>query len=181
MLNGASILAGDVLLGLPSTGLHTNGYSLARKLLFEMAGYGANTFLPELGGTVADELLKVHRSYLRPIQTLAAKGILKGAAHITGGGMTGNAPRILPPRVAIEVNAASWPVPPIFDLLRRLGNIPDDDYRRTFNLGIGMILVIAGRNLARARKLLDGLGEPCYEIGRVVPLKRGSTARVIYI
>jgi len=181
MLSGASILAGDVLLGLPSTGLHTNGYSLARKLLFEMAGYGANTFLPELGGTVADELLKVHRSYLRPIQTLAAKGILKGAAHITGGGMTGNAPRILPPRVAIEVNAASWPVPPIFDLLRRLGNIPGDDYRRTFNLGIGMILVIAGRNLARARKLLDGLGEPCYEIGRVIPLKRGSTTRVIYI
>ena len=79
------------------------------------------------------------------------------------------------------MNAASWPVPPIFDLLRRLGNIPGDDYRRTFNLGIGMILVIAGRNLARARKLLDGLGEPCYEIGRVIPLKRGSTTRVIYI
>jgi phosphoribosylformylglycinamidine cyclo-ligase len=181
MLNGASILAGDILLGLPSTGLHTNGYSLARKLLLDGAGYGVNTFLPELGGTVGDELLKVHRSYLRPIQALASKGLLKGAAHITGGGITGNTPRILPPRVAIEVNTAAWPVPPVFELLRRLGNIPDDDYRRTFNLGIGMIFAVAKRNLVRARKLIDGLGERCYEIGRVVPLKRGSKTRVIYL
>jgi phosphoribosylformylglycinamidine cyclo-ligase len=181
MLKGASIRAGDILLGLPSTGLHTNGYSLARKLLLEVAGYGVKTFLPELGGTVGDELLKVHRSYLRPLQGLASKGLLKGAAHITGGGITGNTPRILPPGVAIEVDTAAWPAPPIFELLRRLGNIPDDDYRRTFNLGIGMILVVAKRNLARARKLLDGLGEPCYEIGRVVPLKRGAKARVIYV
>jgi len=181
MLNGSTIRPGDVLLGLPSTGLHTNGYSLARKLLLEVAGYGVKTYLPELGGTVGDELLKVHRSYLGPIQALATKGLLKGAAHITGGGITGNTPRILPPRVAIEVETASWKVPPIFELLRRLGNIPDDDYRRTFNLGIGMILVVAKRNLARARKLLDGLGQPCHEIGRVVSLKRGSKARVIYL
>jgi len=181
MINGATIRAGDILLGLPSTGLHTNGYSLARKLLLEVAGYGVKTYLPELGGTVGDELLKVHRSYLRPIQALAAKGLLKGAAHITGGGITGNTPRILPPRVAIEVDTAAWLAPPIFELLRRLGNIPDDDYRRTFNLGIGMILVVAGRNLARVRKLLDGLAEPCYEIGRVIPLGRGSKTRVAYL
>jgi phosphoribosylformylglycinamidine cyclo-ligase len=181
MIDGASIRAGDVLLGLPSTGLHTNGYSLARKLLLEVAGYGVKTYLPELGGTVGDELLKVHRSYLGSLQALAAKGLLKGAAHITGGGITGNTPRILPPRVAIEVITAAWQVPPIFELLRRLGNIPDDDYRRTFNLGIGMILVVAKRNLARARKLLDGLGQPCYEIGRVIPLKRGSKTRVVYL
>ena len=181
MLNGSTIRTGDVLLGLPSTGLHTNGYSLARKLLIEVAGYGVKTYLPELGGTVGDELLKVHRSYLGPLQALAAKGLLKGAAHITGGGITGNTPRILPPRVAIEVDTASWKVPPIFELLRRLGDIPDDDYRRTFNLGIGMILVVAKRNLARARKLLDDLDQPCHEIGRVVPLKRGSKARVIYL
>ncbi len=180
LLNGAAIRAGDILLGLPSTGLHTNGYSLARKLLLEMAGYDVKTYLPELGGTVGDELLKVHRSYLRPIQTLAAKGLLKGAAHITGGGITGNTPRILPPGVAIEVATAAWRVPPVFELLRRLGNIPDDDYRRTFNLGIGMIFVVGKRNLTRARKLLDGLGEPCYEIGSVVAMKRGSKARVLY-
>jgi phosphoribosylformylglycinamidine cyclo-ligase len=180
MINGAAIRAGDILLGLPSTGLHTNGYSLARKLLLEVAGYDVKTYLPELGGTVGDELLKVHRSYLRPIQTLAAKGLLKGAAHITGGGITGNTPRILPPGVAIEVATTAWRVPPVFELLRRLGNIPDDDYRRTFNLGIGMIFVVGKRNLARARKLLDGLGEPCYEIGSVVAMKRGSKARVLY-
>jgi phosphoribosylformylglycinamidine cyclo-ligase len=181
MLNGVSIHAGDVLLGLPSTGLHTNGYSLARKLLLEVAGYGVKTFLPELGGTVGEELLRVHRSYLRPIQALASQGLLRGAAHITGGGITGNTPRILPPRTAIEVDTTAWPAPPIFELLRRLGNMPDEDYRRTFNLGIGMILVVAKRNVARARKALDGLGEPCYEIGHVIPLKRGSRARVIYL
>jgi phosphoribosylformylglycinamidine cyclo-ligase len=181
MLSGAAIRAGDVLLGLPSTGLHTNGYSLARKLLLEVAGYGVNTFLPELGGTVGDELLKVHRSYLRPIQALLSKKLLRGAAHITGGGITGNTPRILPPDVGIEVNTSTWPVPPIFELLRRLGRIPDDDYRRTFNLGIGMILVVAKTNLARARKVLDTLGEPCYQIGRTVPLGRGAKSRVAYL
>jgi phosphoribosylformylglycinamidine cyclo-ligase len=181
MLKGAAIRPGDALLGLPSTGLHTNGYSLARKLLLEVAGYGVNTYLPELGCTVGDELLKVHRSYLRPLQALAAKGLLKGAAHITGGGITGNTPRILPPGVAIEVNTAAWPVLPVFELLRRLGNIPDDDYRRTFNLGIGMILVVGARSLVRARRLLDALGEPSYEIGRVIARKRGSNARVVYL
>ena len=181
MLTGATIRAGDVLLGLPSTGLHTNGYSLARKLLLEVAGYGVDTFLPELGSTVSGELLKVHRSYLRPIQALLSKRLLRGAAHITGGGITGNTPRILPPRVAIEVDMSAWPVPPVFELLRRLGRIPDDDYRRTFNLGIGMILVVAKRDLERARKLLDSLGEPCYQIGRTVPLKRGAKTRVVYL
>jgi phosphoribosylformylglycinamidine cyclo-ligase len=180
MLTGAAIRAGDVLLGLPSTGLHTNGYSLARKLLFDVAGYGVKTFLPELNNTVGDELLKVHRSYLKPIQALSAKGLLKGAAHITGGGITGNTPRILPPGVGIEVDTSAWRVPPVFELLRRLGRIPDDDYRRTFNLGIGMILAVGSRSAARARKLLEGLGETVYEIGRVAPLKRGA-ARVIYV
>jgi phosphoribosylformylglycinamidine cyclo-ligase len=146
-----------------------------------VAGYGVKTFLPELGCTVGEELLKVHRSYLKPIQALAADGLLKGAAHITGGGITDNTPRILPAGVAIEVDTSSWPVPPVFELLRRLGRVPDDDYRRTFNLGIGMVLVVARRNLARALKTLDRLGETHYEIGRVVPLKRGAASRVIYV
>jgi phosphoribosylformylglycinamidine cyclo-ligase len=181
MLTGAAIRPGDVLLGLPSTGLHTNGYSLARKLLFEVAGYSVNTFLPELGSTVGGELLKVHRSYLRPIQALLSKKLLHGAAHITGGGITENAPRILPKRVGIAVDTSAWTVPPIFELLRRLGKVPDGDYRRTFNLGIGMILVVAARGAARACKTLDSLREPWRRIGRVVPLKRGAKSRVIYL
>jgi len=127
VLTGRKIVDGDVLLGLPSTGLHTNGYSLARKLLFEVAGYGPDTFVPELQSTVADELLKVHRSYLHPIRKLLSEGILKGAAHITGGGITDNTPRILPESAAIVVDTSSWSIPPIFELLRGLGNIPEDD------------------------------------------------------
>ncbi|HEX8985358.1 MAG TPA: phosphoribosylformylglycinamidine cyclo-ligase [Bryobacteraceae bacterium] len=181
MLTGAAIAEGDVLLGLPSNGLHTNGYSLARRLLFDVAGYGVKTHLPELGCTVGDELLKVHRSYLRPLQALAAKGLLKGAAHITGGGITDNTPRVLPKGAGVEVDTAAWRVPPVFELLQRLGRIPDDDYRRTFNLGIGMILVTGKRSAARARKTLEALGETVYEIGRVVPMKRGAAARVRYV
>ncbi len=181
MLTGAAIRAGDLLIGLPSTGLHTNGYSLARKLLIEIAKYDARTFLPELGSTVGDELLKIHRSYFAPLQRLLAEGWLKGAAHITGGGMTDNIPRILPAGLSAEIDTASWPVPPVFALLQRLGNIPDPDYRRTFNLGIGMVLVIAQRNLTRARSTLERLGETPYEIGRVVALKRGARSRVKYL
>src|SRR6266699_1294503 len=139
LLDGKKIAAGDLLFGLPSTGLHTNGYSLARMLLFEVAGFKPDTFVPELQSTVADELLKVHRSYLQPIRKLMAAGVLKGAAHITGGGITDNTPRILPDNVGIQVDLSSWMPPPIFALLRRLGAIPEDDLRRTFNLGIGMI------------------------------------------
>src|SRR5206468_143759 len=117
LLTGRSIRAGNVLIGLPSTGLHTNGYSLARKLLLETAAYTPDTFLPELGCTVADELLKVHRSYLRPIRSLAAARLLHGAAHITGGGITDNTPRMLPKGLAVEIDTASWRVPPVFELL----------------------------------------------------------------
>ncbi len=181
MLTGAGIRAGDVVLGLPSTGLHTNGYSLARKLFFEVAGYGVKTFLPELNCTVGDELLKVHRSYLTPIQTLLSEGVLKGAAHITGGGMSDNIPRILPAGLGVEIARGSWPVLPVFELMRELGGIPEDDYRRTLNLGIGMVLVVGRRNLSRARRILETLKETPYEIGRVVAAKRGAASRVVYL
>jgi phosphoribosylformylglycinamidine cyclo-ligase len=181
MLTGAGIRAGDLLLGLPSTGLHTNGYSLARKLLFDRAGYGTKTFLPELGCTVGDELLKVHRSYLKPIQALLPDGVLRGAAHITGGGMSDNIPRIIPAGLAVQIDRAAWPVPPVFELLRRLGNVPEDDYRRTFNLGIGMVLVVGPRHLSRAFRTLARLKEPFCQIGRVVAAKRGARSRVIYL
>lgn len=179
LLTGKTVQPGDLLLALPSTGLHTNGYSLARKLLFEVAGYTPKTFLPELDCTIADELLKVHRSYLKPIQKLMKEGLLAAAAHITGGGITDNTPRVLPKGMAAEVKLGSWPVLPVFELLRRLGNVPDDDYRRTFNLGAGMILVIPQKKAIKAEKLLKRLKEPFYEIGRIVRQPRGK-GRVIY-
>ena len=183
LIAGKRIRAGDVLLGLLSNGLHTNGYSLARKLLFEVAGYAPSTVVPELGGTVADALLQVHRSYLKPIRALAEKGLLRGAAHITGGGLTDNTPRMLPEGLAAEIDTRAWTIPPIFELLRRLGNLPEDDYRRTFNLGIGMILAVPGPvgspQMRRAEKVLRTLGEPYLVAGQVVPQKRRG-ARVVY-
>ncbi len=177
MLTGSTIRAGDVLLGLASNGLHTNGYSLARKLLFDVAGYSIGQFLPECNATVGDELLRVHRSYLKPIRALAEAKLLKGAAHITGGGITGNLPRVLPAELAAEIDVSAWQAPPIFELLRHIGAIPDDDWRRTFNLGIGMILAVGPRNAARAEALLTELGETHYRIGSVAGRRR---ARVVY-
>ena len=173
LLTGRAIRPGDVLLGLPSTGLHTNGYSLARKLLFEIAGYGPKTLLPEVGQTVGDALLAVHRSYLKPIRTLLDAGLLRGAAHITGGGITDNTPRILPDGLTAEIDTRAWRIPPIFETLRRIGNIPDDDYRRTFNLGVGMIFSVGARSAKRAEAALNKLGETPFRIGQVIDRKRG--------
>ena len=171
MLTGSTIRPGDVLLGLPSTGLHTNGYSLARKLLFEVAQV-------PLDDALADELLKVHRSYLKPIRALIEARVLKGAAHITGGGISDNTPRILPSGLAARISTSAWQIPPIFERLRQIGNIEVADYRRTFNLGIGMILAVSQRNLAKARAVLSALGEASYQIGEVME-SRG--ARVVYV
>jgi phosphoribosylformylglycinamidine cyclo-ligase len=171
MLTGSAIRAGDVLLGLASSGLHTNGYSLARKLLFDVARV-------PLDDRLADELLQVHRSYLKPMRALIDARVLKGAAHITGGGITDNLPRILPEGLAARVDVSRWTVPPIFEKLRAIGNIAPADYRRTFNLGIGMILVVAKRNLRKARAILSSSGESSFEIGEVV--KTGGP-RVVYV
>jgi len=180
MITGGSIRKGDVLIGLPSTGLHTNGYSLARKLLFEVAGHKPDARIAGFAGTLADELLKLHRSYLKPIRALHDEGILKGAAHITGGGITDNTPRILPKGLGVEIDSNSWPVLPIFELLRETGNIPEADYRRTFNLGIGMILVVSRRDVAEAARVLKRLREKYFEIGRVVEAPRKGP-RVVYV
>lgn len=179
LVTGKRIRAGDLLLALPSAGLHTNGYSLARKLLFEVAGYAPSTFVAELGATVADALLQVHRSYLKPIRALADQGLLRGAAHITGGGLTDNTPRMLPEGLAAQIDTGAWTIPPIFELLRRLGNLPDDDYRRTFNLGIGMLLAVSRAQFRRAENLLRKMGEPFFAVGEVVAQKRRGP-RVVY-
>jgi phosphoribosylformylglycinamidine cyclo-ligase len=180
LLTGKTIKAGDVLLGLPSSGLHTNGYSLARKLLFEVASHEPLTFVEQLQSTIADELLKVHRSYLKPIQALMKARVLKGAAHITGGGITENTPRMLPKTLAAEIEIGSWPVLPIFEFLRNLGEIPEDDYRRSFNLGIGMVFAIAERDLAAAEGALRSIREKFYQIGCVIRQPRTTKSRVIY-
>ena len=174
LLTGKTIRKGDALLALPSTGLHTNGYSLARKLMFETAGYTTETFLPEVGATVADALLAVHRSYLKPIQTLMAAKMLKGAAHITGGGITDNTPRMLPKGLAAAIHTFAWRIPPLFELMRGIGGMPDDDYRRTFNLGVGMIFAVPGGKAAQAARVLEKLGETPFQIGEVVAQKRGG-------
>lgn len=180
MLTGGSVKAGDALFGLPSNGLHTNGYSLARKLLFEVAGQKPDAMLPELAGSLADELLRVHKSYLKPIQALLEAKMLNAAAHITGGGLTENVPRVLPIGLGAEIHTERWPRQPIFELLRRLGNIPEDDFRRTFNLGVGMVLIVPAKKAAAASAMLKSVKEPHYEIGRVVALGSRRGKRVIY-
>jgi phosphoribosylformylglycinamidine cyclo-ligase len=180
MLTGEGIQAGDLLLGLPSNGLHTNGYSLARKLFFEVGGLTPDSQVPEFSGSVADELLKVHRSYLKPIQLLIEAKVLKGAAHITGGGLTDNVPRILPRGLGVEIDTSAWPTQPIFDLLKKLGNVPDEDHRRTFNLGVGMVLVVSEKKLALVSQLLKKTREIFYQIGQVVA-HSGKGARVRYL
>lgn len=170
MLTGKSIQAGDVLLGLESNGLHTNGYSLARKLLFEVAGR-------KLDQPLADELMTVHRSYLKPIRELIKAHCLRGAAHITGGGITGNTPRMLPEGLAARISLSTWKVPPIFEELRAIGNIPLDDYRRTFNLGIGMILAVPRRKCSMSHRILDKLRQRWHIIGQVV---ESTGPRVVY-
>lgn len=173
LLTGKEIQAGDILLALPSSGLHTNGYSLARKLLFERAGYSPETVLPEIGRTLGDALLAVHRSYLKPIRALVAAGLLRGAAHITGGGITDNTPRMLPRGMGVTIDTSAWKIPPIFEVLQRIGNIPRDDYWRTLNLGVGMILAVPERTVTKAESLLGRSGESPFRIGSVVPVRRG--------
>jgi phosphoribosylformylglycinamidine cyclo-ligase len=170
LLTGSDIKPGDVLVGLPSNGLHTNGYSLVRKVVPKA----------ELSPGLTDELLKIHKSYLAPLHALHKAKLLKGAAHITGGGLTGNIPRILPRNCAVEIDPHSWPSQPIFHLLQRLGNIPEDDFRRTFNLGIGMVLVIAENKIGFVSQILKKLREPFSLIGRVVRSK-SKQPRVLYL
>ena len=173
LLSGSRIRPGDILLGLPSVGLHTNGYSLARKLLLETAGYALDERVPRLKCTVAEELLKPHRSYAKVIVRLNDAGVLQGAAHITGGGIPGNLPRIFPKGVAARISLGSWPVLPVFELLREVGNVSDAEMWQTFNMGLGMILVVAPRALPKAASLLKRAQQPFYPIGTIAKGRRG--------
>ena len=159
IVDGRSIAVGDVLIGLPSNGLHTNGYSLARKIAFEGLQLKIDSHVPELGETIGDAFLRTHRSYLPVIKPLLGKGTIKGMAHITGGGITDNLPRVLPPGTAAKINRTSWRVPPIFRWLGESGRVPEFDLRRALNMGIGMILVVAAKNADAVRKDLLHAGE----------------------
>ncbi len=164
VIDGKSITPGDVVLGIPSNGLQTNGYSLARKLFFEIAGHKTDTFIDELETTVGDALLATHHSFLPQIGPLLDGGMIKGLVHITGGGFLENIPRILPEGVSVEINRGSWPELPIFGLMQKLGNVSDHEMFRTFNMGIGMIVFCSE---ADKGAIVAGL-EKIYEIGRVV-------------
>jgi phosphoribosylformylglycinamidine cyclo-ligase len=168
IVDGSRIRPGDLVLGLPSLGLHTNGYSLARKVLLEQQGMKLTDRVPELGRTLGDELLAPHRCYWPVLQPLLAKGWLKGVAHITGGGLTDNPPRILPRGCQMEIRLGTWPVLPVFDLIARLGRVPQDDMLRTFNVGIGMALVVGRRELERVTAALKKRRERFWIIGRIV-------------
>jgi phosphoribosylformylglycinamidine cyclo-ligase len=172
LITGAGIKAGDVLIGMPSTGLHTNGYSLARKLLFEVAGYKATQYVTAIREKAGLALLKTHRSYLHVIQKLVTAGLTTGMAHVTGGGITENLPRILPKNVTAQVELGSWPVLPIFEHLRELGQVSGEEMMRTFNMGIGLIAAIPAEKFTRAKNLLDRAEEKFYVIGRVVKGER---------
>ena len=165
VIDGKSIVPGDVVLGLPSTGLQTNGYSLARKLFFEIGGYKPDTYLEELGTTVGEALLATHSSFLPQIGPLLDSGLIKGLAHITGGGFLENIPRILPDNVSVEINRGTWPEPPVFGVMRRLGNVSDQEMFRTFNMGIGMVLICAESEKDHIKSQIS----ESREIGRVTP------------
>jgi phosphoribosylformylglycinamidine cyclo-ligase len=169
IINGSRITAGDVVLGLPSLGLHTNGYSLARKVFFDVAGYQVDTHLPELGCTVGEELLKPHKNYLTGLSRLIEhEGVIKGLAHITGGGLIENVPRILPRNVDAAIRANSWEVPPVFKLIQKLGNVPDEDMLRTFNMGIGMVVITSKGFAQFVNDQLSNSREKVYQLGEIV-------------
>jgi len=176
LIDGRSVVPGDVLIGLPSTGLHTNGYSLARRVFFEAAGWRVDTFVRELNAVVGDVLLAPHRSYLPLIKPFFDRQSMKGLAHVSGGGITENLPRVLPDGCAAEIDRQAWTVPPIFRVLQQRGDITDAEMFRTFNMGIGLVIVCASREADRIINTLSRAGEPnAIRIGFVVSGDRTVT------
>lgn len=168
IITGEKIEIGDVLIGLPSTGLHTNGYSLARKLFFEVAHYTPESFVSEIRNKAGAELMRTHKSYWPVVRRLIDADAVVALAHITGGGITENLPRVLPKGKAALVELGSWPVLPVFTHLQKLGDVDQDEMMRTFNMGIGMVLVVPAKKFKRVQTILERAGEKGYTIGRIV-------------
>ena len=178
IIDGRTIAAGDIVLALPSVGLHTNGYSFARKLFFEVAGYAPDTHLESLNATVGEALLAPHKSYLHALEGLLDTRKIKGLAHITGGGLTDNIPRILPEGANVEIRRGSWKVLPIFEIMREIGNVSEAEMMRAFNMGVGMVIICAPEDREEIMAHCAQRGEACDEIGRVYS---GGTRKVRYI
>jgi phosphoribosylformylglycinamidine cyclo-ligase len=170
IVDGKKIKIGDLLIGLPSSGLHTNGYSLARHILFDQLNLTVDSIPEGMSHTLGEELLKVHRSYLTPVSSLLGKNLVKGMAHITGGGFIDNIPRILPGGVTVQIERV-WPIPDIFNFLCERGSVSKTERYRVFNMGIGMVLIIDKNNLSKVEDTLNHINEPYYLIGQVVEKK----------
>jgi phosphoribosylformylglycinamidine cyclo-ligase len=180
VIDGSEISAGDRLIGLASSGLHSNGYSLVRKVLSDQLNLRVDDWVEELGRTIGEELLEPTRVYAKPVMPLKQEFRIRGIAHITGGGIKGNLPRILPPRCKASLPKGSWQVPPIFSFLQRMGRIPEEEMWRTFNNGIGMILVVKTEEAEDVLIRLKELGERAFLIGRISEVK-GEEERVEFI
>ena len=165
IIDGSRVRAGDALIGIPSTGLHTNGFSLARAVLLKE--FSLDRTVDELGEPLGDALLRVHRSYLAAIRALAGKFDVRALSHITGGGIVGNTMRVVPPGKTLRIDWAAWDRPPIFRLIQRLGGVPEDDMRRTFNLGIGLVAIVPRRESSNVISFLKKKGERSFVIGEV--------------
>jgi phosphoribosylformylglycinamidine cyclo-ligase len=176
IITGKNVQIGDVILGLASNGLHTNGYSLARKLLFEVAGYSPETYVNEIRNKVGNELMRTHKSYWPALKKLIDAQCVSALAHITGGGITENLPRVLPRGTAAVIELGSWPILPIFEHLQQLGNVEQEEMLRTFNMGIGMLMVIPAAKFKKVQTVLERVGEKAFTVGRVVKGER----KVVY-
>ena len=167
ILTGKNVKPGDTLLALPSAGLHTNGYSLARKLAFEVAKLKPDTYVAEVGNKIGAELLKPHLCYAPALKNLLSKGWISALAHITGGGIPGNLPRVLPSGVKAIVDLDAWPIPPIFKYLAKLGEIDTDELLQSFNMGVGMIVIVPADHVKEAEADLKRRREKFFRIGRI--------------
>jgi phosphoribosylformylglycinamidine cyclo-ligase len=159
-----------------SNGLHTNGYSLARKLLFEVAHYSPDDYVNQIKNKVGNELMRTHKSYWPALKKLIDAQCVSALAHITGGGITENLPRVLPRGTAASIDLGSWTVPPLFEHLRELGNVPQEEMLRTFNMGLGMLMVVPLAKFKKAQTVLERVGEKAVTVGRIVKGER----KVIY-
>ncbi len=179
IINGKGIKAGDILIGLSASGLHSNGYSLARKLFFDIKKYSPKKHIKELGCSIGEELLKPTKIYVKSVVKVMQNFQLKGIAHITGGGITENLPRVLPKnkKLHFTIERGSWPVPPVFSLIQNMGNVEESEMYKTFNMGIGMILVVNKQDAQKIVRKFNHLGESAFVIGQV---ERGGSS-VVYI
>jgi phosphoribosylformylglycinamidine cyclo-ligase len=177
IVDGKNIKPGDLLIGLPSSGLHTNGYSLARHIIFDQLKLNLDSIAAGMSHPIGEELLKVHKSYLKPVTQLVRENLVKGMAHITGGGFIDNIPRILPRDVSVHIERV-WPLPEIFNFLCEQGKIGKEERFRVFNMGIGMVLIIDKNNLSKVEEVLDSLDETCYLMGQVVEKKGKARIKI---